>query len=41
MVFEVMAETLERPEWQLFRKHLQDVVARNEIVVRAVEIERF
>ena len=37
IVFEVMTDTLDRPWWEAYRKH----VSQDEIVIRAVAITRF
>ena len=41
IVFEVMTDTLDRPWWEAYRKHLEQSFSQDEIVIRAVAITRF
>jgi hypothetical protein len=40
VVFEVMAETIDRKWWRRYRETLEGLFDQDEIVVRAVEIEK-
>jgi hypothetical protein len=40
IVFEVMTDTLDRPWWEAYRRHLEQSFSQNEIVIRAVAITR-
>jgi hypothetical protein len=40
VVYEVMAESLDRPWWQDYRRKLEHRFKQNEIVIRASSIER-
>ena len=40
VVYEVMADTLDRPWWRGFRKLLERRFAQDELVIRAQQIER-
>jgi hypothetical protein len=40
VVYEVMAETLDRSWWRLLREHLEERLGQDWIVVRAHEIEQ-